>query len=70
MDTTFNTLRPIQNGRHFAEDIFKRIFVKENVWISIEISLKIIPKGPIDNMPALVQIIGLNELTTIGAISL
>ena len=25
-------------------------------WISIDISLKFIPKGPIDNIPALVQI--------------
>ena len=28
-----NTLRPRQNGRHFAEDIFKCIFLNENVWI-------------------------------------
>ena len=26
-----NTLRPRQNGRHFADDIFKCIFVNENV---------------------------------------
>ena len=53
---TFNTLRPRQNGRHFAEDIFKCLFFNENVWISIEISLKFVPKGPINNIPALVQI--------------
>ena len=52
----FNTLRPRQNGRHFADYIFKRIFFNENVCISIEISLKFVPKGPIDNIPALVQI--------------
>ena len=51
-----NTLRPRQNGRHFAEDIFKRIFVNENVWISIKISLKFVPKGSINNIPTLVQI--------------
>ena len=51
-----NTLRPSQNGRHFADDIFKRIFVNENVRISINISLKFVPKGPINNIPALVQI--------------
>ena len=51
----FNTLQPIQNGRHFA-GTFKRIFVNENVRILIEISLKFVPKGPIDNIPALVQI--------------
>ena len=28
-----NTLRPRQNGRHFADDIFKCIFLNENVWI-------------------------------------
>ena len=34
----------------------KRIFFNENVWISIKISLKFVPKGPINNIPALVQI--------------
>ena len=51
------TLRPRQNGRHFADDTFKHIFLNENVWISIEIPLKFVPKGPINNIPALVQII-------------
>ena len=52
----FNTLRPRQNGRHFADDIFKCIFLNENVWIPIKISLKCVPKGPVNNIPALVQI--------------
>ena len=51
-----NTLRPRQNGRHFADDIFKLIFVNENIWIPIKISLKFVPKGSINNIPALVQI--------------
>ena len=51
-----NTLRPRQNGRHFADDIFKCIFLNENVWIPIKISMKFVPNGPINNMPALVQI--------------
>ena len=51
-----NTLRPRQNGRHFAEDIFKRIFMNKNVRISINISLKFVPKGIINNIPALVQV--------------
>ena len=51
-----NTLRPRQNGRHFADDIFKCIFLNENVWIPIKISMKFVPKGPINNIPALVQI--------------
>ena len=50
------TLRSRQNEQHFADDIFKRIFFNENVWISIKISLKFVPKGPINNIPALVQI--------------
>ena len=33
-----------------------RIFLNENVRISIKISLKFAPKGPINNIPALVQI--------------
>ena len=51
-----NTLKPRQNGCIFADDIFKRIFFNENVWISITISLKFVPKCPNNNMPALVQI--------------
>ena len=50
-----NTLRPRQNGRRFA-DTFKPIFLNENVRISIKISLKFVPKGQINNIPALVQI--------------
>ena len=30
--------------------------MNENIWISIKISLKFVPKGPINNIPALVQI--------------
>ena len=53
---TINTLRPRQNGRHFADDIFKCIFLNENIWIPVKISLKFAPQGPINNIPALVQI--------------
>ena len=53
---TFNTLRPRQNGRHFPDNIFKYIFVNENVLNAIKISLKFVPKGPIDTIPALLQI--------------
>ena len=51
-----NTLRPRQNGRHFAEDIFKFIFLNENLWISLRVSLEFVPKVPINNIPVLVQI--------------
>ena len=52
----FNSLRLRQNGCHFADNIFKCIFLNETVWISINISLKFVPKGQINNIPALVQI--------------
>ena len=51
-----NTVRPTQNGRHFADDTFKLLFLNENIGISIKISLKFLPKGPINNIPALVQV--------------
>ena len=38
----------------FPDDNFKGIFLNENVWIVIEISLKFVPKCPINNIPALV----------------
>ena len=53
---SFNTLRLRQNGRHFADDIFKWIFLNENVWIPIQISRKFVPQSPIHNIPSLVQI--------------
>ena len=36
-DILFSTLRPRIYGRHFPDDIFKRILFNENVWISIKI---------------------------------
>ena len=51
-----NTLRQRQICRHFADDIFKCIFLNENLWIPIKISLKFLPRGPINNVPSLVQI--------------
>ena len=51
-----NTLGPRQKGGHFADDIFKCIFLNENVWISLEISLKFVPKVRIYNIPSLVLI--------------
>ena len=41
-----------QNGRHFADDIFRCIFMNEKICILIKISLKFVPKGPINNNPA------------------
>ena len=51
-----NSLRPRQMAAILADDIFKWIFLNENVITSLEISLKSVPKGPINNIPALVQI--------------
>ena len=50
-----NTLRPGQNGRYLADDTFKRFLLNENFRILIKILLKFVPKGPINNNPALVQ---------------
>ena len=51
-----NILRPRQNGCRFPDDIFKCIFLNENAWISLKISLIFVPKVRINNIPALVQI--------------
>ena len=39
-----------------ADDIFKCIFLNENDRIPIQISVKLIPRSPIDNKPALVKV--------------
>ena len=51
-----NSLRPKPNGRLFADDTFKCIFLNESIRIVTENSLKFVPKGLINNIPALVQI--------------
>ena len=48
-----NTLRPRQNNRHFA-DIFKLIFVDENVCILIPLTF--VSNGPVNNMPTLIHV--------------
>ena len=49
-----STVRPRQNGRHFADDIFKCIFWYEKCIILIIIPLKFIPNDSIKNIPVLV----------------
>ena len=39
-----------------ADDIFKRIFLNQNGRIPIQISLRFVPRSPIDNKPSLVQV--------------
>ena len=73
MDAGSKTLRPEWHG-HFANDNFKYIFVSYVFRISIDISLKYIPKDPIDKSlpePAMAAIVddiyasqGHNELIT------
>ena len=50
------TLRTRQSWCNFVDDIFKCIFLNDNIWIPITISFKFVPKGQINNIPALVQI--------------
>ena len=46
----FNILRAIQNGNQFSDENFKCILFKENILIAIKISLKFVPKGPVNNI--------------------
>ena len=60
-----NTLGPRQNGRHFPDNISKWIFLNENVWNSINISLKFVPWGAINNIPTMVQVMAWRDQATI-----
>ena len=51
-----NTLRPRQHDRHFTDDFFKCVLLKGNVWISIKVSVKFVPKVKLNHIPALDQI--------------
>ena len=44
-----------------SQTTFSNVFFNENVWIWIKLSLKFLPKGPINNIPALVQIMAQRE---------
>ena len=57
MISSLNTLRPRQNGRHFADDIFKCISLNENICNSLNVLLNLVPKVRINNIPSLVQIV-------------
>ena len=52
----FNSFPPGQNVRHFVGDLFRCFFMNEMCCILIRISLKFVPKGPIDYKAALVQV--------------
>ena len=51
-----------QNGCHFADHIFKHIFINENFCILILISLKFVPNGPIENKPALLLVMAWHRI--------
>ena len=55
---SINNLSTRQNGHCFPVDILKCIFLNESVWIPIMISLKCVPKGPLNDIPTPVQIVG------------
>ena len=44
-----NSSPPGQNGRHLTDDIFRCFLMNEKFCILIKISLKFVPKGPINN---------------------
>ena len=48
--------KPRQNGHNVTDEISKCIFLNENIWFLINISLKFVPKGQINNIPALVRV--------------
>ena len=48
-----NIVKPVSYGRYFADDMFKYVFLKEHV----QISLKCVSNGLLDNKGALVQVI-------------
>ena len=55
MDMFFNSWRPGQQiGQHFADEILKCIYMNDDSHcIVIQISLKFVPEGPIDNKSSL-----------------
>ena len=56
MMTTINSSPTGQNGRHFANNIFKCIFMNEEFYILFRISLKFVSKGGIDDSSTVVRV--------------
>ena len=56
--------KPGEYGRHFADDISSCSFVNVKFCIFIDISLKFVPKGPIDSNPALVKTMAWRRICT------
>ena len=51
-----NSSTPGPNDHHFADDIFKCIFLNESFRILIKISLKVVQDNPFDNKAILFQV--------------
>ena len=51
-----NMYRPEQTGRPFGNDIVKPIFMNPHHYVLIKISQKFVPGCPVENKPALVQV--------------
>ena len=49
-------------GRHIPDDIFNSIFLNENIRMSINDSLKFVPKSRMNHIPVLVQIMAWRRL--------
>ena len=52
----FNTLRLRQNCRNLSDNSFRCVFLSEDLWILLKISLKCVSEIWINNIPVLVQI--------------
>ena len=49
-------ISPGQIATNLTDDIFKYIFLNENYRIPIQLTLKFVPRTPIDNTPSLVRV--------------
>ena len=61
-----NTLKPKQPEKYLADNIFHFNFFHENCYIFIQISLEVVSKSLINNMPVLVEITAYWQQTTIS----
>ena len=59
---TNNTLGPRYDGRHFADDIFKYIFLNGNICSLVKISLKFVSMVRMNRILSLVQIMAWHQL--------
>ena len=58
-------LKPEKSGQHLVDNIFKGIFMKDNLSILIEISLKSLSDGPNDRKASLVEVmVGTKQLSS------